>query len=75
MLNTKTEPEFGHELTEEEVFGLCNSLNAYQSPLKRNGYYRIAWNMLRAQGMIARLWEENQELRKKLESKELQASQ
>ena len=68
-MNTKNDFDSGPKFTEDEVFGMCNSLNAMQAPLRHYNLPRFADCMIRAQGMIVRLWMENQELRKKLESR------
>lgn len=69
MKNTKNDFDFGPELTEDDIFRLCNSLNAYQHPVRTAGYPLSAQYMLRAQEMIVRLWSENQTLRQMLESR------
>lgn len=56
------------KLDERSVYGLCNSLNACIPPVRNAGFEYAAFYMLRAQGTISRLFEENQKLKKKLES-------
>lgn len=56
------------KLDEQSVYGLCNSLNAWIPPLRDAGYEWPAFYMLRAEGTIFRLFEENQKLKKMLGS-------
>ena len=56
------------KLDQNSVFGLCNSLNAWLPPLRVAGFDHAAFYMLRAQGTIIRLFEENQKLKKMIET-------
>ena len=55
---------------QSSVSQLCNSLNACIYPMRHAGYHTVADHLLNAQGLIAKLYHENQELKgKKEESK------
>ena len=56
------------KLDQNSVYGLCNSLNAMLHPVRDAGLELAAYYMLRAEGTIFRLFEENQKLKKMLES-------
>lgn len=56
------------DLSEKGVYLLCNSLNAYSGAARLRNEPRAADMLLRAQGTIARLFEENKQLKKQLES-------
>ena len=56
------------DLSEKGIYLLCNSLNAYSGAARHRKESRAADMLLRAQGTIARLFEENKRLKKMLES-------
>ena len=56
------------DLSEKGIYLLCNSLNAYSGAARHRNEPRAADMLLRAQGTIARLFEENKRLKKMLES-------
>lgn len=49
------------------VYRLCNSLNACIYPMRHAGYHTVADHLLNAQGLISKLYQENQELKSKKE--------
>lgn len=51
----------------DSVFGMCNTLNAWLPVMRHRGYFRVAEVLLYAQGLITKLYEENQELKAKKE--------
>lgn len=55
---------------EESVFALCNSLNAWQTPMRNYGHRRVAELLLDAQVLITKLYCENHDLKEKLKEKE-----
>ena len=48
---------------EESVHAMCNTLNAWQGPMRRCGHHRVAEILLDAQCLITKLYEENRVLR------------
>ena len=52
---------------DDSIYAFCNSLNAIYHPLSVAGMTTAARHVLRAQGVITRLYEENKELRRKLD--------
>ena len=57
-------------MDDDTIYGFCNSLSAIYYPLRVAGMETAARHCLRAQGVIARLYEENKELKRKLEESE-----
>ena len=57
-------------MDDDSIYGFCNSLSAIYYPLRVAGMETAARHCLRAQGVIARLYEENKELKRKLEESE-----
>lgn len=57
-------------IDDDSIYGFCNSLSAIYYPLRVAGMETAARHCLRAQGVIARLYEENKELKRKLEESE-----
>ena len=58
------------KLDRESVYRLCNSLNACSGPVRLAGLELAAFYMIRAEGTIFRLFDENQKLKEMLESRE-----
>lgn len=56
-------------LDQNSVYGLCNSLNALLHPVRAAGLGVAAYYMLCAEKTIFKLFDENQKLKKMLESK------
>lgn len=52
---------------ERSVSLLCNSLNAWIYPMRHAGHHAVADHLLQAQGVITKLFHENQELKGKKE--------
>jgi len=57
------------KLDSDSVYGLCNSLNACSGEVRLAGLELAAFYMIRAEGTIFRLFDENQKLKEMLESK------
>lgn len=54
-------------MDDDTIYGFCNSLSAIYYPLRVAGMETAARHCLRAQGVITRLYEENKELKRKLD--------
>lgn len=57
-------------IDDDSIYAFCNSLSAIYHPLSVAGMTTAARHVLRAQGVIARLYEENKELKLKLKESE-----
>ena len=55
---------------DESVLSLCNSLNAWQGPMRRCGHHRVADLLLEAQQLITKLTLENHRLKDQKEDHE-----
>lgn len=53
-------------IDDDNIYTFCNSLNAIYHPLSVSGMTTAARHVIRAQGVITRLYEENKELKRKL---------
>ena len=63
------------KLDRESIYGLCNSLNACSGSARLAGLELAAFYMIRAEGTIFRLFDENQKLKEKIESMSSQDSE
>lgn len=57
------DPENRIRTDKEFVSEFCNTLNAWQSPMRHRGLHRVAEILLDAQRLVTKLFEENRALK------------